>query len=593
MRGRRELKAMWRDPKMKELIDSLWREFKPQQVIEVVNEEIVNNTTNIYQSINQIIRSGKDENHESFLIENTTNAAETVISSWSVIPYNQQVGEFKAVVMVRNKVTNTIARMMSILSFDYSDEIKVILQSDLLTDAGMTLALGVNGSNQLYATVSGMPANVKRIHFCYERCALAERLWLIQADSILRMNMAALITSRVKMDAVLGYGFNSEALLTAYSYMQVSATLELAMSAELSNSEEWNLLAEFITNSPGTTTFDPAITISSGEYKWDVDGTEFSGLNLSTTLDGTSKTVKLYGKGTCEITTLDFSSDHIVGELDLSHDAFKSITGINLNSNSFLDKIRFPSVSTGVLSYIYLSSCNLSYEVDLSMFTSLSTATYLYFNNNASLPNLIFPASYSGKISIISLQNVGISHINLSSLTSFTNAGSIYLSGNLISLVSLPIITVGAINYFALENTGISGTIDISALVRWTTGATLKIRTSSGITNIVFPTTLSSGTITLIYLDGNNLDYIIMPSNWWAASVNSYGIIELKNNGMVTTDVNHWLVQADSVAILDGGYKEFNIDGSNAAPDTTSGGYNGISAKNSLTTKGLSVNVSS
>ena len=30
---------------------------------------------------------------------NTTNIAETVESSWTVIPYNEQVGEFKALVM--------------------------------------------------------------------------------------------------------------------------------------------------------------------------------------------------------------------------------------------------------------------------------------------------------------------------------------------------------------------------------------------------------------------------------------------------------------------------------------------------------------
>ena len=166
-----------------------------QSITNVFNEEITNNTTVINQSISQIIRTKQDENHESSLIEHTTNISETVISNWSVIPYNQQVGEFKAVVMVRNKVTNTIVTLMSLFSFDYSDATAAVIQNDLLTDAGMTLTLGVNGSNQLYATVSGMPADAKRIHVCFERCVLGARKANLAASGKFSINSSALLES--------------------------------------------------------------------------------------------------------------------------------------------------------------------------------------------------------------------------------------------------------------------------------------------------------------------------------------------------------------------------------------------------------------
>ncbi|MDP2058974.1 MAG: hypothetical protein Q8J97_04480, partial [Flavobacteriaceae bacterium] len=115
------------------------------EVANIVNIEINNPTTNLYQSLSQVINNHAGAAHESYLIENTANAAETVVSSWSVLPYAQQVGEFKAVVMVRNKTTNTIITLIALLSFDYSEAPNVVLQSNLITDAALTLTVGVNG----------------------------------------------------------------------------------------------------------------------------------------------------------------------------------------------------------------------------------------------------------------------------------------------------------------------------------------------------------------------------------------------------------------------------------------------------------------
>jgi len=120
-------------------------------------------------------------------------------------------------VMIRNKATDTIITLMSLLSFDYSESPNVVLQSDLITDAALTLTVGVNIGNVLYATISGMPADAKRIHFCFERCVLSQREWLLSFDFEIGMSM--------------------EAVLSAYLNLQASNTLGMTMAAVISNYE--------------------------------------------------------------------------------------------------------------------------------------------------------------------------------------------------------------------------------------------------------------------------------------------------------------------------------------------------------------------
>ena len=202
---------------------------KESTIVEVVNIEINNNTSVINQSITQIIKGISGNNHESYLIENTTNLTETVESSWSVIPYAEQVGEFKAVVMVRNKSLDTIITLMNILSFDYSDAVKVIQQNPMLIDANITLTTGVNEANKLFATVSGMTSDTKRIHLCFERCVLSERAFDLEASMELTLEMAATITAYLNLSATSELHLEMQAVVSTYHNAGVFAELELAM----------------------------------------------------------------------------------------------------------------------------------------------------------------------------------------------------------------------------------------------------------------------------------------------------------------------------------------------------------------------------
>lgn len=157
-------------------IDAMRARSSAEVIIQIIYEQFINNTTNIYQTINNIIGTNQGTDHKAYLIENTSNIAETIISEWSVLPYSQQCGIFEATVTVHDKTTNAITSARSLLSFDYSEAPEVTAQNDLLTNAGISLTVGVNLSGNLYVTASAMSANQKRIHVCLKRCVLSQRV---------------------------------------------------------------------------------------------------------------------------------------------------------------------------------------------------------------------------------------------------------------------------------------------------------------------------------------------------------------------------------------------------------------------------------
>jgi hypothetical protein len=159
---------------------------------ENVTTQIENNNTTILPTL---IQSGIEGYKEAFLIENTINNSETQFSTWGVIQYNELVGEFKTMVMIRNKNDHSIVSLMNILSFDYTDSTnEVNKDNQMLTDTAITLTLGIDpGTRLFFATVSNMPSDAKRIHFCFERCVLGTRPRNITAELLLQMDMDASI----------------------------------------------------------------------------------------------------------------------------------------------------------------------------------------------------------------------------------------------------------------------------------------------------------------------------------------------------------------------------------------------------------------
>lgn len=63
-----------------------------------------------------------------------------------------------------------------------------------------------------------------------------------------------------------------------------------------------------------------------------------------------------------------------------------------------------------------------------------------------------------------------------------------------------------------------------------------------------------------------------------------------EGNGWSAAIVNHVLADIDSITVA-GFTGNINIGGTNADPDTTSGGYDGVAARNSLIAKGRTVTI--
>ena len=197
-------------------------------------EEIIEADLTVEQ-VSDVVKSILGNNHESYLIENTNNVSETIQSSWTVIPFNEQVGEFKAVVMVRNKSLNTIKTLMNILSFDYSDAVKVVQQNPMLTDANITLTVGVDaGTSILYATVAGMTTDAKRIHLCFERCVLSQRTESLNTNIDITLSIAAAMTSYLNMTAEVVATFDLEGILSTYFQIKSEIVMDFSLEATAS-----------------------------------------------------------------------------------------------------------------------------------------------------------------------------------------------------------------------------------------------------------------------------------------------------------------------------------------------------------------------
>lgn len=304
----------------------------------------------------------------------------------------------------------------------------------------------------------------------------------------------------------------------------------------------YELLAEFQTNSPNTTTFDPAISATSGTYMWVIDGVEYEGTSASVTLDGTTNTVQLWGEGTCNITSFDVNSDNIVDTLNLSNDAFKPIASISIHTNSALKKVIFPDISTGTIGLINARSTGLIDTLDLSMFTNYSSSAGLYLFLNTSLKYIKFPSAIS--------------------------SGTIWL--------------------MHIYNTGITGTLDLSMFTNYRSDAYVYLHNNSSMDGVTMPVS-TTGSFVNYYGYGNKNTFYISPSIHPSMTNINNGIINFTTNGWSATQVNQFLVEIDNISSSGYTGRNIQVGGSNAAPDSSSGGYNGTAAKASLQSKGFTV----
>ena len=191
--------------------------------------------------------------------------------------------------------------------------------------------------------------------------------------------------------------------------------------------------------------------------------------------------------------------------------------------------VLFPT-SSEIVTKLDLVGSGINQDIDLSGMTGLGGD--LQFQTNNSVTDIIFPTSSVAISDLIAYNMDSLTDIDITGLTNLT--GDVRFSGN------------------------------------------------NSQTRLRLPAT--SGTMQRLRLYSNDLGYEDM-SGLTFQSTNIE--IRIDSNSMTATEVNHWLVDMDTV--LGTGTGTIKTDGSNAAPDGTSGGYDGLTAKANLISKGYTV----
>jgi len=387
----------------------------------------------------------------------------------------------------------------------------------------------------------------------------------------------------------------------------------------------------FQTNSSSGTTFSPSVTFLSGSDRvsWDLGiGNGYIAKtfgypdnNLSYTYpDGTTKTVVLRTNKLSNLNQFESPVDNLVGNLDLSRwdnlgDVFR------VNQNPSLTSITH-TPSTQVFSKYLAYSCDLTGNHDMSGLSGLGGNLRIY--SNSALTGITHTSStetftdyyahqcnLTGNHDMSGLSGLGgefIIHEN-PLLTSITNPASTQvfskyyayscdltgnhdmsglsgLGGQFIVLQNQSLTSITHTTSTQVFSTywaylcNLKGNHDMSMLPGL--GGSFSIHSNSLLTGITH--TASTETFGLYWAYSCDLDYVnFLPLS--GASIN--GDIRLEENSMSVTDVNHILVDFNNIStnLNPSGWTGTTLDisGTNAAPDSSSGGFNGIAALSSLT----------
>jgi len=301
----------------------------------------------------------------------------------------------------------------------------------------------------------------------------------------------------------------------------------------------WFLLSTLQTNSPSSETFDPTITAVLGQYGWDFgDGSLLTNDNAvqHTYETSATKTVKLFRKGTCEVTAVDFNSDKIIGTLDISSAIFNKITSIILNTNTGLTEILFPPAPSGVLSTINISGTGFLGVMDLALFTKFLANTAIQLQNNPELTGVTFAAALvtPGTISALKIDACNITgNLDLSMFTAFTASAQITLNNNvnMTGVTFTPSTISGNISAFHIYSTGIAGTLDLTKISRFTTAGNIYLHANPALTGVLFNSTIV-GSIYSLYIYSTAITGTLDLSMFTSFAANS--LILLNNNPNLT-----------------------------------------------------------
>jgi len=245
-----------------------------------------------------------------------------------------------------------------------------------------------------------------------------------------------------------------------------------------------------------------------------------------------------------------------------------------------------------------VSSCNITGLHNLTMFPNLGGS--LQFNNNSNLTGITHTAS-TENITFYLAQNSNLTGNH--NLSWFPNLGGVVAITNNSNLTSITH-TASTKNFiqYNLHQCDLTGTHDLSMFSNFggdSTGSTcyVTLYINPNLTDITFPTTngyfknfVNTESQGALGLYSCNLNYVnfkpLSGVTFLTGTTQGNPRISLRDNGMSATDVNHILVDfSGNTTTNPTGWSNINLNigGSNANPDSSSGGYDGLAAISFLT----------
>lgn len=268
--------------------------------------------------------------------------------------------------------------------------------------------------------------------------------------------------------------------------------------------------------------------------------------------------------------------------------SLSNITRFEHNNNNRITNIQ--NLKTGSLANITLTTQLMTDEtLDLTNAQLANNAVVLL--NGLGIDYIKFASSngtacftlrlYGNDIKTLDLSNVALGNdinfsgnADLSSIT-FKSTGNTILAGLLLHQCNL-------------------GSLDLSNVPIGGTNGMFYFYSNPNLTNITFKSS-GNGLLKDFRAYSCDLGYINLASGGMSLAANNCSI-QLQDNAMGVADVNHILVDLYSLVSGEpggGSYtgRTINIGGTNDAPDNSSGGYDGLTAKSNLEGKGFTVTV--
>jgi len=246
-----------------------------------------------------------------------------------------------------------------------------------------------------------------------------------------------------------------------------------------------------------------------------------------------------------------------------------------------------------VTNYIYqfdMSDCDLQGALDLNNFTHLN---YLFsINNNTGLTAVNFNSNLGNSFQQFYAYNTGLRHLDLSMFSnigdySFSVANCVYLTG-----ITFPNNLAGGSGIYVpvFYNCDLRD-LDFSYMhLAHPYGTRLYCNDNPNLTGVTFPYEEVSDFVkayNFMFFQNCNVKKFMIEN--LSGTNNNILQINLSNNSMTSGIVNEILTKLDNIGWTS---NTLNIAGNNSAPDTTSGGFNGVAAKSNLTGKSWSITTS-